>query len=237
MLAAPNFAPQSVRRMSHEHTALEHLRVIRSLMEKAHIYRAISAPAALLGGLLALGATVWPTLHAAQNSGEELFSNRAFLLLWHGILALCTVLNLLLLAREARRRDQPLVSEGMRMALRAFVPPMLVGGVLALTLVIFLHNLTLAAFMWVLGYGLALLATAGFSPRSLVRLGWAFVGLGLLLFVLWAANDEVRNLPNDLGPASVVMGLTFGLLHVLYAVGVFFSRPPAASNEEAQAAA
>ena len=32
--------------------AEEHLRVIRSLMEKATIYRAISAPTALLGGVL-----------------------------------------------------------------------------------------------------------------------------------------------------------------------------------------
>ncbi len=222
--------------MSTAHTALEHLRVIRSLMERAHIYRAISAPAALLGGVLALGAAVWPAVHAATHYGDALFSNRMFLIVWHGILAACTLLNMALLAREARRRDQPFVSEGMRMALRAFLPPMLVGGVLGLTFVICLHNLTLAAFSWVLGYGLALLATAGFSPRSLTRLGWAFTGLGLVLFVLWAANDQVRLLASDLGPASIVMGLTFGLLHLVYAIAVFASRAPALQNEEVQPA-
>ncbi|MFM2169576.1 MAG: hypothetical protein RIS79_3947 [Verrucomicrobiota bacterium] len=211
--------------MSQTQAAIEHLRVIRSLMEKAHIYRAVSAPAALLGGVLALGATLWPVVHAAQTHGDAVFSNTTFLIIWHGILAACTVLNVVLLAREAKRRDQAFVSEGMKMALRAVSPPLIVGGVLAGGLVIWLQNLTLAALIWVLCYGLALLATASFSPKSLTRLGWAFVIAGLALFLVWAANGEVRDLRTDLGPASLVMALTFGLLHIVYAIAVFVSRP------------
>lgn len=211
--------------MSQTQAAIEHLRVIRSLMEKAHIYRAVSAPAALLGGVLALGATIWPVVHAAQTHGDAAFSNAIFLIVWHGILAACTVLNVALLAREAARRGQSFVSDGMKMALRAVSPPLIVGGVLAGGLVIWLQNLTLAALIWVLCYGLALLATASFSPKSITRLGWAFVMAGLVLFLVWAANGEVRDLRTDLGPASLVMGLTFGLLHVVYAIAVFVSRP------------
>lgn len=218
--------------MSQTQAAIEHLRVIRSLMEKAHIYRAVSAPAALLGGVLALGATIWPVVHAAQTHGDAAFSNATFLIIWHGILAACTVLNVALLAREAKRRDQAFVSEGMKMALRAVSPPLIVGGVLAGGLVIWLQNLTLAALIWVLCYGLALLATASFSPKSITRLGWAFVIAGLVLFLAWAANGEVRDLRTDLGPASLVMALTFGLLHVVYAIAVFVSRP---KGEEAAA--
>ena len=219
--------------MSQTQAAIEHLRVIRSLMEKAYIYRAVSAPAALLGGLLALGATLWPVVHAAQTHGDAAFSNTTFLIIWHGILAACTVLNVALLAREAARRGQSLVSDGMKMALRAVSPPLIVGGVLAGGLVIWLQNLTLAALIWVLCYGLALLATASFSPKSLMRLGWAFVIAGLVLFLVWAANGEVRDLRTDLGPASLVMALTFGLLHVVYAIAVFVSRPR--GEEEAAA--
>jgi hypothetical protein len=219
--------------MSQTQAAIEHLRVIRSLMEKAHIYRAVSAPAALLGGVLALGATLWPVVHAAQTHGDAAFSNTTFLIIWHGILAACTVLNVALLAREAARRGQSLVSDGMKMALRAVSPPLIVGGVLAGGLVIWLQNLTLAALIWVLCYGLALLATASFSPKSLTRLGWAFVIAGLVLFLVWAANGEVRDLRTDLGPASLVMALTFGLLHVVYAIAVFVSRPR--GEEEAAA--
>ncbi len=219
--------------MSQTQAAIEHLRVIRSLMEKAHIYRAVSAPAALLGGVLALGATIWPVVHAAQTHGDAAFSNATFLIIWHGILAACTVLNVALLAREAARRGQSLVSDGMKMALRAVSPPLIVGGVLAGGLVIWLQNLTLAALIWVLCYGLALLATASFSPKSLTRLGWAFVIAGLVLFLAWASNGEVRDLRTDLGPASLVMALTFGLLHVVYAIAVFVSRPR--GEEEATA--
>jgi len=211
--------------MSQSQAALEQLRIIRSLMEKAHIYRAVSAPAALLGGVLALAVSVWPVVHAARTHGEAIFSNTTFLVLWHAILAACTLLNVSLLAREAKRRDQPLVSEGMKTALRAVSPPLIVGGVLAGGLVIWLHNLTLAAFIWVLCYGLALIAMSNFAPKSLVRLGWAFVIAGLVLFLAWAANDEVRNLRTDLGPASLVMALTFGMLHLVYAVAVFASTP------------
>lgn len=219
--------------MSQTQAAIEHLRVIRSLMEKAHIYRAVSAPAALLGGILALGATIWPVMHAAQTHGDAAFSNATFLMVWHGILAACTVLNVALLAREATRRGQSLVSDGMKMALRAVSPPLIVGGVLAGGLVIWLQNLTLAALIWVLCYGLALLATASFSPKSIIRLGWAFVIAGLVLFLAWASNGEVRDLRTDLGPASLVMALTFGLLHVVYAIAVFVSRPK--GEEEATA--
>jgi amino acid permease len=115
----------------------------------------------------------------------------------------------------------------MRMALRAFTPPMLVGGCVGIGLIVFLHNLTLAALIWILCYGLALLSTASFSPRSLPRLGWAFVITGLLLFFTWAANRDVDLLSSDLAPASLAMGLTFGLLHVVYALAVFLTKKPA----------
>lgn len=212
--------------MSTTEAALENLRIIRSLMEKAHIYRAVSAPAAMTGGVLALLAAAWPVQHAISGKGESLFGDSVFLGLWLGIFGVATAMNLALLAREAARRSQPFVSEGMRMALRAIAPPMLVGGVVGIGLIAILHDLTLAALIWVLCYGLALLATAGFSPRSLVRLGWAFVTAGLVLFLAWATTGDIRLLSSDEAPASAVMGLTFGLLHVIYALAVFFTKKP-----------
>ncbi len=212
--------------MSTTEAALENLRIIRSLMEKAHIYRAVSAPAALTGGVLALAASAWPVQHALANNGEAVMCETCFLATWLIILGIASALNVVLLAREAARRSQPFVSEGMRMALRAFAPPMLVGGCVGIGLIVFLHNLTLAALIWILCYGLALLSTASFSPRSLPRLGWAFVITGLLLFFAWAANRDVDLLSSDLAPASLALGLTFGLLHVIYALAVFLSPKP-----------
>ncbi len=209
--------------MSSQQAALENLRVIRSLMEKAHIYRAISAPAALVGGVLAVGVSLWGM--AAFTKINDMPHDQ-FLWQWLSVLAVTSVLNVVLLSRDARRRGQPFLSDGMRMALRAILPPMMVGGVLGIGLVVYLHNLTLAALIWILCYGLALLATASFSPRSLLWLGWAFVISGLTLFLVWAANGDIRLLPTDEGPASFAMGVTFGLLHIVYAIAVFVSKKP-----------
>ena len=214
--------------MSTQQDAFEHLRVIRSLMEKAHIYRAISAPAALLGGMLAILCTAKTGWQASQEQGLITSHGHAFLWEWLGILCIASVVNVILLAREAQRRGQPLVSQGMRMALRAIVPPLLVGGVMGCGLIFYLNNHVMAALIWVVCYGMALLATASFSPRSLVRLGWVFIFAGLGLFWIWAANDDIRLLPNDEAPAALIMGLCFGLCHIGYAVAVLFSRKPEA---------
>ncbi len=218
-----------VIRMSSQQDALENLRVIRSLMEKAHIYRAISAPAALVGGVLAVGVSLWG-MEAFKKINDA--PHDVFLWQWLAVLAVTSILNVVLLSSDARRRGQPFLSEGMRMALRALLPPMLVGGVVGIGLIVYLHNLTMAALIWILCYGLALLATSSFSPRSLVRLGWVFVVSGLALFLAWAANADIRMLPTDEGPAFLAMGATFGLLHIAYAIAVFVSRKPEVATAE-----
>ncbi|MES2735536.1 MAG: hypothetical protein V4672_04410 [Verrucomicrobiota bacterium] len=214
--------------MSTQQDALENLRVIRSLMEKAHIYRAISAPAALLGGVMAVAAAGFTGWQMWQKGGLADAMGHLFLWQWLGILAITSTVNVALLAREASRRGQPLVSEGMRMALRAILPPLLVGGVFGTCLIIYLQNHVVATLLWVVCYGLALLATASFSPRSLVRLGWIFIILGLGLFWAYAANGDIRLLSQDDAIANLIMGLTFGVCHVGYAAAVFFSRQPEA---------
>ncbi|MDZ4286721.1 MAG: hypothetical protein U0984_02120 [Prosthecobacter sp.] len=210
--------------MSTQQAALENLRVIRSLMEKAHIYRAISAPAALVGGLLAVMASGWGVWEYFEK-GRALCAS-CFLWTWFIVLGITGILNVILLARDASRRGQAFVSEGMRTALRAILPPMFVGGVVGTGLIVYMNSFTMAALIWTLCYGLALLATASFSPRSLVRLGWFFVAGGLILFGVWATNGDIRMPATDGGPASIVLGLTFGLLHIGYAVAVFFSKKP-----------
>jgi hypothetical protein len=210
--------------MSPQQAALENLRIIRSLLEKAHIYRAVSAQAALFGGFCAL-VFAWRGL-APFWQKSSLVGERDFLADWLGLLFGVVVFNSLTLYYEARKRGQPFVSPGMRTALRALLPPLLTGGVLGIGLVIYLQSHVLAALIWVMCYGLALLATAGFAPRSLVRLGWAFVLMGWVLFGAWAAMDDIRLLPDDLPPASLCMGLTFGLLHVIYGIAVLASKKP-----------
>jgi len=198
--------------------AIEHLRVIRSLLEKAPVYRAISAPAALIGALLALGTAAWQT-HAGWTTGS--LAPTAFMGAWLTVLTVTGLLNWLLLCREARQRDQPIASERVRTAMRALLPPFLVGGVTGCGVILRGGHLEVAALIWIFCYGLALLATASFSPRSLVRLGWAFVVQGLILFVLWTSDVLLLIGPGGAATPALLMGLTFGLSHLVYAIAVW----------------
>lgn len=200
-------------------TALDHLRVIRTLMERASLYRAVSAPAALVGGVLSLAVALWGTFAPASA-----FHGNAFLGAWLTVLFLTGGINILLLLGGARSEGQPLVSDGLRMALRALVPPMLTGGVLGICLIWFEGDLELAALVWILCYGLALQATVSFAPRSIIRLARAFLVTGQALAICYFAQGGARMFPRHEVPASILLGVTFGLFHIVYALSVFLGR-------------
>jgi hypothetical protein len=110
---------------------------------------------------------------------------------------------------------------------------MLVGGVLGICLILLRGEASLGALVWVLCYGLALLSTSHFSPRSLLRLGWAFLVVGLG-FTLWHLSRPIQVSPEaQTAMASLYLGATFGALHIAYAVAVFLRRPPTLEMTEA----
>ncbi|CAN5752573.1 hypothetical protein BH11VER1_BH11VER1_34380 [soil metagenome] len=205
---------------SAEKTAIEHLRIIRTLMERAHIYRAVSAPAALVGGILALTVSSLGYYHHDDDA-----SATKFLCAWLLILVVCTVLNLFLLIRESKGQHQPFLTDGLRMALRAVIPPLTVGGFLGICLIIFKKDLALAALIWILCYGLALLSTSSFAPKSVTRLGGCFLVSGIALTVSWFMNGGTFAGQSSLSLASLFLGLTFGAGHIAYSLAVFFNTP------------
>ena len=159
--------------------AEEDLRVIRSLMERATVYRAISAPAALVAGLL--------SILAAGAIYRRPVDGRVFAAVWLVVLVFAVVTNALFLWREAKTDGRPFVSSAMKLALRAIAPNLLIPA--ALTLWFFQtgyqgageHELVSCRIAF---YGLALLCTGRFAPRSLVSLGWAFLLTALALSAL-----------------------------------------------------
>lgn len=218
--------------MNSQQTAIEHLRVIRSLLERSQTYRSISAPAALFGGGLSLVVALG-SVNMDSSGLTSRISPQVLLGVWLVILGVTTLLNLVLLYRDAAKRAQPFISDGMRTALRAFAPPMLVGGVLGICEIVFRSDATLAALIWILCYGLALLSTSHFSPRSLLRLGWAFLGLGLLLTFWHFSRSAGSSSSHQTALASLYLGATFGALHIAYAVAVFLRKPPSSDFSNA----
>jgi hypothetical protein len=213
--------------MPNRSEAEEHLRIIRSLMEKATIYRAISAPTALVGGLLALIAAgiLWRLTPAQDGEPENWPDMRLYFLMpWLLVLALTGAANMCFLWRDARLRGDPFISPGMKAALTALAPSFLVAGYCTFFLVgCFSSGAVLGLpTIWMVLYGVGLLATSHFSPRSIHVLGWSFLVAGL------ASLTGAWILPWLREPwqiCNLQMAATFGLFHIIYAACTWRRKP------------
>ena len=206
--------------MNERASAEENLRVIRQLMERATVYRAVAAPSALVAAVLSLFA-----------AGSVYFNNevrlvlgrtvrpREFVILWIVVLVLAAIANAFFLWREAERAGRPFVSSGMRLALRAIAPNLLIPAAFTLWFIetgyLGAQELQLVT-VWVAFYGLGLLSTGLFAPRSLSLLGWAFLLTALATPVL---GDVIDRLTDDV--PDTIMGLSFGLYHLIYAIATW----------------
>lgn len=216
--------------MPNRSEAEEHLRVIRSLMEKATIYRAISAEAAAVGGVLAVAGSFsmgnWTAPDVTVLSGPNRW---AFFTTWLVILLLAATANLFALRRAALRRKEQFISPGMKLATLSLLPSFLVAGILTLQVIPALW-FVFSVPIWITCYGLGLLSTRHFAPTSLLRLGWAFTCAGLLSFFhttnsTWGAFYQPTNGSDPLSyaqwqqlfQAQFLMAATFGLFHLVYA--------------------
>ncbi len=206
--------------MNDQVAATEHLKVIRGMMERATVYRALSGPAAVFGGLLAVGVGVY-FLRAPSGGGAGI--GMRWFWVWVGALVLVEVFNTFLLWRKSAREGEAFFSAGMRHALFAVLPPSLAGGLISFELARG-YDLEYCALIWVLCYGAALLAMAHFAPRSLRRLGLAFIISGTVIYFIWgrvgAALKASLELDESVGAASWIMILTFGVLHLAYGLVV-----------------
>ena len=107
------------------------------------------------------------------------------------------------------------------MAMKAILPAMFVGGVLGLTLGFGpSQDVVGACLAWTTFYGLALMATSGFSPRSLRVLGLGFTLTGSILLGIhwWLGNGN--SLASPQRTSAVIMGMTFGIFHLIYGLCV-----------------
>jgi hypothetical protein len=100
-------------------SAEENLRVIRTLMERATMYRAISAPTALVAGLLSILAASAIFLSDANLTVGRPIRSRQFAVTWIIVLILSLAANTFFVWREARKTGRPFISPGMKLAFRA----------------------------------------------------------------------------------------------------------------------
>ncbi len=193
--------------MTTQEEAAEQLRVIHSVMARATIFRALSGETALVGGAVSM-AVAW--LSERRHAW-------AWASWWLGGLVIVLLFYAFQLYRAKSIHQRPLWSPGLRMALRGALPSLLSGGFLAL---LFVRNGSdvAAACLWIVHYGLALLAIREFVPKSMVWLGWAFVIFGVASLASVADVVHVsQNWMMHVNP-SRLMAIAFGGFHLIYGI-------------------
>src|SRR6202007_3415134 len=133
--------------------AEEHLRVIRELMERATIYRAVSAPAALFCGLVAL---LVSGLGLIPGPLQALFQHN-FVFAWIVVCLLSATANTFFLFRSTERRQERFASYRLRTALLAIAPALIVAIALTFFLARAAGGAQVIANCWLALYGLALM--------------------------------------------------------------------------------
>ena len=209
--------------MKNSDHALEHLKVIRGMMEKATVYRALSAPAAIFGGFLAI---LIGCYFFVQDQKEIYLSGYHFFWTWVVALVVGDSFNGFLLFRRARKEGINFFSAGLKHTCFACAPAAIAGGIISYEVVE--QEVELCALVWILCYGVAILAMGGAAPRSLRRLGWSFLIFGIIIFLVWMkygpAFSPGLGIHGPVGAAGIIMMLTFGLLHLIYGFGVLLSK-------------
>src|SRR5260370_32172674 len=160
--------------------AEENLRVIRELMERATIYRAVSAPGALFCGLSALLVSARALI---PGPFQALFQHN-FALVWIVVCLLSVTANIFFLVRATELRQERFASYRLRTALLAIAPAFIVAIALTFFLTRAAGTELFIAVCWMALYGRAPLSTMKFSPRSIAILGWAFFLTTLLILSL-----------------------------------------------------
>ena len=176
--------------------AMDNLRFIRQTMEAAGTFTAVSG-----WGTVVIGASaIFAAMLAATTH-----STARCLFIWVCEAALSVAISVYTMVLKARAAKLPLWSEPARKILFSFAPPM-AGGAL-LTLVLVAHGLVaLLPGVWMLLYGIGVVAAGTFSVRIVPVMGMAFMAVGAVaLFApaVWAT------------PA---MAAGFGGLHLFFGI-------------------
>lgn len=198
--------------------AKESLNTIRTLMERAALYRHALAPAALFTGSLGTAASAVALFLRPNGVGM-------FVIYWICVALLVAVGVFFLIRRDAIRAGDPLWSPPARRVIQAMTPAIVIGLIVS-SVVAFEPGpridekvIPILAGGWMVLFGIALHAAGFFLQRGIKLFGWLFMALGL-----GAALFDVR-MPstNPAALGNVIMGASFGGLHLAYGLYLYFT--------------
>ena len=174
--------------------AMDNLRFIRETMEAAATFTAVSG-----WGMVTIGATAF----AAALLSAEVTNPTRWVFIWLCEACLSMAISIYTMALKARAVQMPLWSEPARKMVFSFAPPMMVG---ALVTLLFLERdlISLLPGIWMLLYGVAVIAAGTFSVRIVPVMGLAFMMVGTV--ALFAPPSW----------SAISMAAGFGALHLAF---------------------
>lgn len=203
--------------------ATDHLQVIRTLMERAAVYRRALAPIMIYNGLLG-------SIAAGVGLAYRYSKPNEFVAYWTLVAVVGLAGSFLLVRKQAIRDREPFWSSPTRRVTQALLPPVIAGMILGMVVLAGarLHSeagfVTIATLWlpagWVVLYGCAFHAAGFFMPRGMKLFAWIFIVGGCAVFAIEFADPAPRP---EYG--HWVMGFFFGLLHLAYGVYLWFTEP------------
>lgn len=177
---------------------MDNLQFIRETMERAGAFTAVSG-----WGMVAVGASAI----AAAAVAAQRPSPTAWLAVWLGEALLSLLISAWAISRKARAARIPLLTGPGRKFAMSFAPPIAVGAVL--TGVIYQAGLIdLLPGMWLMLYGTGVITGGAFSVRIVPVMGICFLLAGVVAVLM------------PLPWSNVILGLTFGGLHVAFGIPI-----------------
>lgn len=176
--------------------AEEHLRLIRTTMERAGSFTALPGVGGIAMGVTAVVAVAFA---APRPPGPE------WLVVWLVDAAVAVPLGALTLVHKARSAGVDLRSGAARLFVFSLAPPIVAGALLTVAAVRSGAYAALPA-IWLLLYGTATVIGGTFSVRPVPIMGALFMALGAAAAFLPAAAGDL------------LMGLGFGGLHIVFGI-------------------
>jgi len=176
--------------------AIDNLEFIRETMERSVSFTAVPGYGGILMGVTAIAA-------AYIANGQTRMSD--WLVTWLAEACLAFAIGLLAMWQKSKIAGSTLFSVPARKFAMSFLPPIICG--VAITLGLYRFGV-LAAMIpaWMCCYGAAVVCGGAFSVRAVPIMGWCFIALGTVAFVL----------PANYGNA--LMAASFGLLHIVFGI-------------------
>jgi hypothetical protein len=152
--------------------AMDNLRYIRGVMERAATFTAVSGWGVALIGVTAIAAAAFAARQVVPW---------AWVATWLGEAGLAAGIAVASMTVKAHVANEPLISGPARKLVLSFSPPMVVGAVL--TAVLVQHGLyDFLPGVWMLLYGAAVVSAGTYSVRSVPVMGAAFMIVGAVSF-------------------------------------------------------